>query len=164
MTKEDPNPKVFSMRVFAPNTVVAKTRFWWNMKRLNKLKRANGQILAVNELYEKTKKSIKTYGIVLKYQSRTTHHNMYKEYRDVTLNGALSQLYQEMSGNHRANHNTIQIIRTVVLTKSDDIRRSKTRQYRSATLKFPIVKTLPRASQPRFRSVFQGRRPTTFKS
>jgi large subunit ribosomal protein L18Ae len=50
VTKEDPNPKVFSMRVFAPNTVVAKTRFWWNMKRLNKLKRANGQILAVNEV------------------------------------------------------------------------------------------------------------------
>ena len=35
-----------------------------------------------------------------------------------------------MSGNHRASHNTIQIIRTVVLTKSDDIKRNKTRQYR----------------------------------
>jgi len=48
-TKTDPE-KVYSMRVFARNPVVAKTRFWWNMRRLNKFKKANGRVLAVQEV------------------------------------------------------------------------------------------------------------------
>jgi len=28
-SKEDPNPKVISMRIFARNTVAAKSRFWY---------------------------------------------------------------------------------------------------------------------------------------
>ena len=30
------------MRVFAKNEVFAKSNFWYEMKRLNKLKKANG--------------------------------------------------------------------------------------------------------------------------
>ena len=37
------------------------------------------------------------------YESRTDTHNMYKEFREVTINGAVSQLYSEMAGRHRAN-------------------------------------------------------------
>ncbi len=44
---------------------------------------------------------------------------MYKEYRDVTLNGAVSQLHAEMAGNHRASQDTISIIRTVVLNTKE---------------------------------------------
>ena len=44
---------------------------------------------------------------------------MYKEFRDTTLNGAVSQLHQEMAGNHRASPDTISIIRTVVLNGKD---------------------------------------------
>ncbi|KAM3131992.1 hypothetical protein pb186bvf_015876 [Paramecium bursaria] len=163
-TKEEPNPKVFAMRVFARNHVVAKSRFWWNMRRLNKLKRANGQILAVQELFERRTQAIKTYGIVLKYQSRTTFHNMYKEFRDVTLNGAISQLYQQMSGNHRANPNAIQIIRTSVLTKGDEIKRSKSNIYRGDGIKFPIVKTIPRASSRKYKTIFKAKRPNLYRS
>ena len=38
------------MRVFAPNEVAAKTKFWYNMRKLNKIKRAQGEILSVNEV------------------------------------------------------------------------------------------------------------------
>jgi large subunit ribosomal protein L18Ae len=68
---------------------------------------------------------VKTYGIALKYQSRNYTHNIYKEFRDVTLNGAVSQLHMEMSGNHRTDHSTIQIMRTATLTDSKDIKRAK---------------------------------------
>ena len=37
---------------------------------------------------------MKNFGVWVRYQSRTGYHNMYKEYRDTTLNGAVEQLYQ----------------------------------------------------------------------
>ena len=48
------------------------------------------------QIFEKNPTKIKNYGIWLRYQSRTGYHNMYKEYRDTTLNGAVEQMYIEM--------------------------------------------------------------------
>ena len=42
------------------------------------------------KIFEKNPNHVKTYGIALKYSSRTYTHNIYKEFRDVTLNGAVS--------------------------------------------------------------------------
>jgi large subunit ribosomal protein L18Ae len=36
------------MRIFAPNTVVAKSRFWYFLMKLRKVKKANGEIVSVN--------------------------------------------------------------------------------------------------------------------
>lgn len=44
----------------------------------------------MRELFERKSTNVKTYGIALKFESRTSIHNMYKEFRDVTLNGAIS--------------------------------------------------------------------------
>jgi hypothetical protein len=38
------------MRIFAPNVVVAKSRFWYFLKKLRKVKKAAGEIVAVNEV------------------------------------------------------------------------------------------------------------------
>jgi len=46
------------------------------------------------QIFEKRPTTVKNFGIWVRYQSRTGYHNMYKEYRDTTLNGAVSQLYQ----------------------------------------------------------------------
>jgi large subunit ribosomal protein L18Ae len=62
------------------------------MRMQNKFKKTRGEILAVNEIHERHPKAVRTYGIVLRYESRTGIHNIYKEYRDLTLNGAISQL------------------------------------------------------------------------
>ncbi|KAL8268649.1 hypothetical protein R6Q59_002447 [Mikania micrantha] len=43
---------------------------------LRKLKKSNGQMLAINEIFEKNPTTIKNYGIWLRYQSRTGYHNM----------------------------------------------------------------------------------------
>lgn len=44
------NPKIYRMRVFAPNEVVAKSRFWYFLGKLRKIKKANGEIVSVNEV------------------------------------------------------------------------------------------------------------------
>jgi len=88
---------------------------------------------------------------------------MYKEYRDVNLNGAISQLHQEMAGNHRASRDTISIIRTAVLSKKDDIRRPNSHLYRENGIKFPITRTVPRASNRRYKAIFKGSKPRTFR-
>lgn len=45
-------PEVYKMTIFAPNDVVAESRFWGYMTQLQKLKKANGQLIAVQEVKE----------------------------------------------------------------------------------------------------------------
>ena len=47
---------------------------------------------AAVQITEKYPTVIKNFGVWVRYQSRTGYHNMYKEYRDVTLNGAVEQV------------------------------------------------------------------------
>jgi len=162
-TESDANPKVYAIRLFARNKVIAKSKFWYHLRRQLKTKSAQGQILAVNEIFERRPSHVKTFGIVLRYESRTGNHNMYKEYRDVSLNGAVSQLHAEMAGNHRASPDTISIIRTAVLNKKAEIRRPRSLQFRSSKLRFPILRTVYRASQKRYRTIFRATRPNTFR-
>ena len=83
---------------------------------------------------------------------------MYKEYRDNTLNGAVSQMYREMSARHRAPHESIQIIKTSVIPSSEVIREA-TRTYCKHELKFPKVKPLKRAPLKKLRSTFKSTKP-----
>ena len=41
------------MRIFANNTVVAKSRFWYFLMKLRKVKKSNGEIVALNQIHEK---------------------------------------------------------------------------------------------------------------
>ena len=47
-TEAEPTPKLYRMRIFAPNTVVAKSRFWYFLTKLKKVKKANGEIVSLN--------------------------------------------------------------------------------------------------------------------
>ncbi|CAK9024994.1 unnamed protein product [Durusdinium trenchii] len=44
-TNKNPTPKIYRMRIFARNVVLAKSRFWYFMKRLNKAKKSGGELL-----------------------------------------------------------------------------------------------------------------------
>jgi hypothetical protein len=39
------------MRIFAPNDVVAKSRFWYFLAKLKKVKKANGEIVSLNKVW-----------------------------------------------------------------------------------------------------------------
>ena len=47
-TETQPTPKLYRMRIFAPNTVVAKSRFWYFLMKLRKVKKSNGEIITIN--------------------------------------------------------------------------------------------------------------------
>lgn len=47
-TETNPTPKLYRMLIFAPNNVVAKSRFWYFLMKLRKVKKANGEIISLN--------------------------------------------------------------------------------------------------------------------
>jgi len=84
---------------------------------------------------------------------------MYKEYRDSTLCGAVSQMYMEMSGRHSARPESIQIIRTSVL-KDSEVKRAQTQQFTKAEIKFPKTNNLKRAPSAALKSTYKAVRPS----
>ena len=46
-TDNQPTPKLYRMRIFAPNDVVAKSRFWYFLAKLKKVKKANGEVVSL---------------------------------------------------------------------------------------------------------------------
>lgn len=49
-TATDENPSAYRMKLFAPNEVMAKSRFWYFMHQMRKMKKTTGEILDVNEV------------------------------------------------------------------------------------------------------------------
>ncbi|MEI4884185.1 hypothetical protein, partial [Klebsiella pneumoniae] len=48
-TPSDEHPKIFRMKLWATNEVRAKSKFWYFLRKLKKVKKSNGQVLAINE-------------------------------------------------------------------------------------------------------------------
>lgn len=107
------------------------------------MKKANGQIVAVNEIFERRPTTIKNFGIWVRYTSRTGVHNMFKEYRDVTLNGAVEQMYQEMGSRHRVRSSALQIIKTATI-KAADTKRANIKQFHDSKISFPLTRRMAR--------------------
>ncbi|KAI7685200.1 ribosomal L18ae protein family, partial [Hortaea werneckii] len=134
----NPTPKLYRMRVFAPNDVVAKSRFWYFLAKLKKVKKANGEIVSLNLIHEKHPLKVKNFGIWLRYDSRSGTHNMYKEYREMSRCDAVVAMYQDMAARHRARFRTISILKVIEVEKADDLRRPYMRQLTTKNLKFPL--------------------------
>jgi len=162
-TEENPNPEAYRMIIFAPNAVIAKSKFWYFMHQFRKMKKTTGEILDVVKIQEKNARIVKNYGIWLRYQSRSGTHNMYREFRDLKLTGAVSQLYDEMAGRHRTRPRGIQIIRTAVVPPGD-LKRANGMQF-AKKVKFPLVHRVDqgkRGQKALSDSTFTTVRPTTF--
>lgn len=149
------------MQIFASNEVHARSRFWYFLHQYKKMKKETGEILMVNELHEKSPSVIKNFAIWIRYNSRSGTHNMYKEYRDVTLCGAVKQMYSEMAGSHSAREKSIQIIRTAVVPASQ-CRRAPTKQFHNSKISFPLTQIRKRDASKSFKSTFKGIRPNTY--
>ncbi|KAJ1504541.1 60S ribosomal protein L20 [Coelomomyces lativittatus] len=149
------------MTIFAPNQVVAKSRFWYFLKKFRKVKKATGQIVSVQEVFEKNPLNVKTFGIWLRYDSRSGTHNMYKEYRELSKTDAVYACYQDMAARHRARFRSIQIIRVAPI-ENKDVRRQYIQQLLTKKLKFPLPHHIKRPGSKQYRTLFVARRPTTF--
>ncbi|KAH0462371.1 hypothetical protein IEQ34_009946 [Dendrobium chrysotoxum] len=162
-TPSDEHPKIYRMKLWATNEVRAKSKFWYFLRKLKKVKKSNGQVLAINEIFEKYPTKIKNYGIWLRYQSRTGYHNMYKEYRDTTLNGAVEHMYNEMASRHRVRFPCIQIIKTATIP-SKLCKRESTKQFHDSKIKFPLVFKKVRPPSRKLKTTFKASRPNLFIS
>ena len=148
----EPHPKLLRMRIFAPNKVVAKSRFWYFVGRLQKLKRANGEIVNISEIHETSPDVVKNFAVLLRYTSRSGEHNFYKEFRDTTRAGAVQQLYIDMAARHRARWSTIQILEVATIP-AKLVRRVQTKTFLDSKIAFPLPHrrwTPRRSSAPRF--------------
>ena len=159
-TKTDENPPAYRMKLFARNEVMAKSRFWYFMHQMRKMKKTTGEILDVNEIVEKNTNYVKNYGIWVKYNSRSGTHNMYREYRDVSINNAVETLYNDMAGRHRSRNQSIQIIKTATVA-AKDCKRTSTIQMHNNKLRFPLPHRVMRPSSKQVRTLYSANRPTT---
>jgi len=148
------------MRIFATNEVVAKSRFWYFLNKTQKIKKTNGEILALNEIYDRTPTVIKNFGISLRYHSRSNQNNIYKEFRDVTRTGAVTQLLMDMGGRHRTTYRRMQIMEVKAIP-AKDCKRASTKQFHDSKIKFPLPHRLIRAPSKRYRTTFKSKRAIT---
>ena len=89
------------------------------------------------QIFEKKPMQVKNYGIWMRYNSRTDPINMYKEYRDLTLTGAVAQMYMEIAARHRGRASGVQIMKTAQLDAGASIRKNTT-QFHKSDIKFPL--------------------------
>ena len=113
------------------------------------------------QIFEKNPTKIDNYGIWLRYQSRTGYHNMYKEYRDTTLNGAVEQMYNEMASRHRVRFPCIQIIKTATIP-AKLCKRDSTKQFHNSKIKFPLVFKKVRPPTRKLKTTYKASRPNLF--
>uniref|UniRef100_A0A0G4HYD4 60S ribosomal protein L18a n=1 Tax=Chromera velia CCMP2878 TaxID=1169474 RepID=A0A0G4HYD4_9ALVE len=158
-TQRNPDPKVYRMKVFARDHVLAKSKFWYFMKKLNKVKRQGGEVLSLSEITEKNPSYVKNIGMWIRYKSRSGTHNMYKEYRALSQTEAVGQMYAEMAGRHRAQCGNISIIKIAQLKKDECRRKHVTAHHTPA--KFPLLRRIPMVPKA-MRTTFNARRCTTF--
>ena len=155
------DPQIFRMRIFAKNATHAKSRFWYLIHQYHKMKKETGEILACNEITEKSTRYVKNYSVWLRYNSRTGTHNMTKQFRDVSVCGAIQQLYTEMASRHRARQRSVQIMKVREIG-SGAITRTSLKQFITPTLKFPQPHRAPRAATKKHKTTFKASRPCTF--
>merc|ERR1712137_479812 len=156
-SEKDANPKLYRMRIFAPNDVVAKSRFWYYLRQLRKVKKASGEIVGINLIHEKKPLKVKNFGIWLRYDSRSGTHNMYKEFRELSRADAVHACYQDMAARHRARFRSIQVLRVAEIEKTVDVRRPNIKQLLTPNLRFPLPHRVVKS-----RSLFLAHRPSTF--
>lgn len=157
-TEREPVPKLYRMRLFAKNSIVAQSRFWYFLKKVRKVKRASGEIVSVNVIHEPRPGRVKNYGVWIRYDSRSGTHNMYKEYRELSRVAAAEAMYKDMAARHRARFRSIHILK-IVEVESKDVKRPYIRQIIDPELRFPLPHRRPALRKGK---VFEAKRPSTF--
>jgi large subunit ribosomal protein L18Ae len=142
------------MTIFAPDEVVAKSRFWYFLRQLKKVRKVNGEILRLTLRSNTSPTKIKNFGIWVRYDSRSGSHNMYREYRDVKVANAVTSCYRDMGARHRARPGSIQIMK-VAEVHSSKCKRKHIKQFHDSKIKFPMPRMViskSRQNAPRFTS------------
>ena len=157
-TEAEPTPTVYKFEVFAPNFVVAKSKFWTLMNEKNKVKSTKGDILSCKVVKDR-KLAARNYSVDLAYYSQACGFTqMTKEFRDVSRAGAVSQAYNDLASKHRARYHSIDVLGVKSIDASS-CRRAFVAQFNNGKLAFPL---LHRRVQPnrKDRAIFKAKQST----
>lgn len=136
-TAKDPQPQLFVANVFAPNSVVAESKFWKILNKQYKIKQSNG-IIARNEVVEQDKDCVvKNYGINFTYRTRTGLLNGYKEFRHITRTLAVETLYNEFGSKHKLNQHEFYIV-SIKQLEDSEVTKARILSYVGKDVHFPI--------------------------
>jgi large subunit ribosomal protein L18Ae len=127
-------PPLYEMHIYAPDEVQAKSRFWFFLRQLKRVKKSAGEIVECKLVNERKPLTVKNFGVWLRYDSRSGTHNMYREYRDLTRALAVTQCYRDMGAKHRARPSTIQIMKIKRLP-AKECRRVHVTQFHDSKIK-----------------------------
>ncbi|KAG8340749.1 putative Ribosomal proteins 50S L18Ae 60S L20 60S L18A [Trypanosoma vivax] len=137
-SEKNPEPTVYKYEVFAPNFVVAKSRFWRMMREKNKVKSTHGDVLSCKVVRDK-KLAARNYSVDIAYYSqRCGYTHMVKEFRDVCKAGAVCQAYHDLASRHRARYHNIDVL-GVKSIPNHEVRRANVAQFHDSKLSFPLL-------------------------
>ncbi|EIW74873.1 ribosomal protein L18ae, partial [Coniophora puteana RWD-64-598 SS2] len=155
-TCNDPTPKIYCMRIFAPDEVVAKSRFWYFLRRSNEIIGVNVVYFDPLQLARSTWPSNVESCIWLRYNSHSGTYNMYEGFRELSSAHAVKRLYYDTYG-------TVPVflddsrLPFIGLQKSNDVRRPCIKHLLQPNLKLPLPHRVAKS-----KSKFVAQRPTTF--
>ncbi|KII70082.1 60S ribosomal protein L18a [Thelohanellus kitauei] len=156
-TNKVTRPPIYRMSIFAKNEVAAKSKYWYFLRKMKKVKKTKGEILEIREVFAKKPRTVKNVGIWLRLETRTKTLNMYREYRDSTINGAVNRCYSDLAGIHRARANNVQVINTEIIPASA-CKKKRVKMYHDSKLEFPHFHV---TSKDKMKSLFSAVRPNT---
>merc|ERR550514_1997527 len=140
------------------NETTARSRFWYFLRRLKKVKSANGEIISASTVSEKRPGLIKNYAIALRYDSRSGTHNMYREYRELSRADAVTACYRDMASRHQVRSRSLHII-SVDEVPASKTRRTNIKQFHDSKIKFPLPHRVLKSQN---KAKFVASRPNTF--
>lgn len=136
-TEDEPKPQVFASNIFAPNSVVAQSKFFKITNKQYKIKSSNGVIIKTEEVEQDNDFVMKNYGIRFTYRSRSGLLNGYKEIRHVNRVLAVASLYNEFGSKHKVKNNEFYIVEIKQLA-DDEVTKSRILSFVGKDVKFPI--------------------------
>lgn len=137
-TEKQPNPTIYKFEVFAPNFVVAKSKFWKLMREKNKVKATSGDVLSCRVVKDK-KIAARNYSLDLVYYSQKCGYTyMSKEFRDVSKAGAVSKAYNDLASRHRARYHQIDVM-GVKSIEDKECTRPFVQQFQGNKVAFPLI-------------------------
>ena len=154
-----PKPPLYQMTIYASDEVQAKSRFWYFIKRLKRVKKTNGELISIKTISERRPGTIKNYAVALRYDSRSGTHNMYREYRELTKADAVTAAYSEMAGRHRVRSRSLHII-SVDAVPASKTRRVQIKPFIDSKIKFALPHRVVK-SQYKGCGTFVAKRPNT---
>merc|ERR1712078_569360 len=66
----EPHTPIYRVRLFAPDPIAAKSRFWYFVSYYKKVNKTAGEIISVKKVAEKSPTVVKNFGIWVRYDSR----------------------------------------------------------------------------------------------